>query len=363
MTLFSRLQSPLQTLAADRICIIKPSALGDVVQTLPILAALRQRFPLAHITWVVNSAYASLIRPISLIDEIIEFPRQHYKSLGLDAARRSLGFLSLLHRQRFDLAIDLQGLLRSGLMTFATGARTRIGLATAREGARFCYNRIVDDRPLEQGAVDRYWKLAEAIGVGAMPKQSPLELSAAERRWAADAISGLPRPIVAINAGSRWATKRWPAEHFAATINQQTSTGSVILVGGPGEEAIAAQVAAACRLPTRDFAGKTSLRELAALLEQADVVLTNDSGPMHLAAAVGTPTVAIFTCTSPLRAGPFGFGHHIAQTNVPCRASYIKTCDRMDCMKELLPPRVAPALADLLIQIDLAPHRNSPDVA
>jgi lipopolysaccharide heptosyltransferase I len=352
---FNRLQpAPFSTIQASRICIVKPSALGDVVQSLPVLAALRHRFPRAHIAWLVNRSYAPLLRPVSLLDEIIEFDREKYRGGGIGTVRSYLDFMASLAEHRFDLCIDLQGLLRSGSMAWATRATRRIGLASAREGANWFYSDIVDDLPIEQGAIDRYWRVVEALGAGHLPKEFPLQISRDERDWAADTLADLPRPIIGINPGSRWETKRWPAGHFAETYQSLAPQrkGGYLLVGGPGEESVAAAVESELDGQGLNLAGKTSLRQLAALLEQCDVVLTNDSGPMHLAAAVGTRTVAIFTCTSPVRAGAFGEGHRIAQTSVSCRASYIKKCDRMDCMHELTSDKVLPILNQALAASD-----------
>lgn len=342
--------APFSTLQASRICIIKPSSLGDIVQALPVLAALRERFPRARLSWVANRAYAPLLRPISLLDEVIEFDRDKYRPPGIESARAFVAFLSSLAERKFDLAIDLQGLMRSGIMAWGTRAARRIGLASAREGASLFYSDIVDDLPLEQGAVPRYWRLVQAFGAGALEKSYPLELSREERRWASDRLAGLPRPILGINAGARWETKRWPAERFAQAARALGPEfgGSFVVLGGPGEEAVANAVVQRLAGSVINLCGQTSLRQLAAVLESCDALLTNDSGPMHLAAAVGIRVVAIFTCTSPERAGPFGTGHQIVQTSIDCRASYLKCCDRMDCMKELTSDRVAPVLVELL---------------
>ena len=238
-------------------------------------------------------------------------------------------------------------------MTWATRARNRVGLRSAREGAGSFYTVRVDDSPIEQGAVERYWKVAEALGAGDRAPEYPLALSETEKEWAQWAIDGLPRPVVAVNPGARWQTKRWPAEHFADVAERALgrTAGSAIVLGGPGEEPIADGVAA--RMPScyANFCGRTSLRQLAALLQTCDLLLTNDSGPMHLAAAVGTPTVSIFTCTSPVRAAPTGPMHCVAQTSVTCKASYRKTCEQMVCMQELTADKVLPTLQRSLAQI------------
>ena len=255
-------------------------------------------------------------------------------------------FLRRLRRERFDFVVDLQGLLRTGAFTLATAAHRRWGLCSAREGSRFAYNRVIDDLSGARGAVNRYWRVAEALNVGDMPKAFPLEISPEERREALRLLDGLPRPWIAVQSGARWLTKRWPAASFAAAMQSTIDRfgGSAVVLGSSDERDVATETAQLIRAPKVQLAGKTSLRLLAAVLESCDTMLTNDTGPMHLAAAVGTPTTAVFTCTSPTRAGPFGEGHEIVQTNVSCRESYIRRCESMACMTEVTPSVVSQAL-------------------
>jgi heptosyltransferase I len=337
---------------ARRIALVKPSALGDVVQTLPALAALRERFPAAHISWIVNSTYASLLDPISILDEVIPFDRAASAKSLLGGTAYLWRFLRELRERRFDFVIDLQGLLRTGVFSLATGARRRWGLRTAREGSRLAYTRILDDSSGSPAAVDRYWKVAEALGVGSSPKRFPLGISLAERAQARDLTDGLPRPWIAIQPGARWETKRWPSASFSSAVQAAIDRvgGSAIVLGGKDEIPVASEAADRIRGPVRNLAGKTSLRILAALLEQCDAMLTNDTGPMHLAAAVGTPVTAVFTCTSPLKAGPFGPGHRIVQTEVVCRESYVRKCPKMVCMDDVTTDRVAAELVRTLAE-------------
>ena len=353
--------APFATLRARRICIIKPSALGDVVQSLPVIHAVRHRFPCATMSWVINDSFASLIEPTGVVDEVIRFERDQFRSLAPVSRGRLWEFGRMLKSKKFDLVIDLQGLFRSAAMGWVTGAPVRIGLASAREGATLSYTHIANDLPVMRGAVDRYWSVAELLGVGDLPKKFPLNVSAEERNKANQLLASLPRPWIAVNAGSRWQTKRWPAGHFAAAIEKTTTSrgGSVVIVGGPGEESVAEEVARGIRGPLVNLAGKTSLRELTAILEAADLLVTNDSGPMHLAAALGTRTVSIFTCTSPERAGAFGTGHAILQTTVPCRGSYIKQCSRMDCMADLTSDKLLPILNESLTAVTPLNPRTS----
>lgn len=339
----------LDQLEPQRICLIKPSALGDVVQTLPVLAALRERWPTAHIAWVVNQSLVDILSDHPQLDEIIPFDRSAMRGWrGIVAARK---LWNRLRAAEFDLAIDMQGLLRSGLMAQATGAKYKVGFANAREKATWFYTHRVDVPTLDIPALQRYWHVVTALGGQPEIPSAPLGLLESHRAWALEKLSALPRPLLAIHPGAQWQTKRWPPENFAklARRAQQEFTAGVVLVGGPGEGKLCREIETS--VPNAlNLAEQTSLRELAAILESADVLLSGDTGPMHLAAAVGTQTVSIFTCTSPTRAGPHGKGHRIVQTEVPCAASYLKKCSSMICLPDLAPARVWPALAHVLAE-------------
>lgn len=354
--MWKRNSSPaLDQFDARRVCLIKPSALGDVVQTLPILAALRWRYPTAHLSWVVNRSYADLLEGHPDCVDVIPFDRH---ARGRSWWRGVAQLARRLRSAEFDLVCDLQGLLRTGLMSAATRAARRVGLSTAREGAGWFYTDVVDVPTLDMPAVERYWLLVAALGAAEAPKKFRIGLSADDRRWAAGELHSLARPLLALHPGAHWMTKRWPPEQFIALARRaQAACGAgVVIVGGPDDVAVAERIAAALEGPTRCLAGRTSLKQLAALLADADVLVSGDSGPMHLAAAVGTPVVALFTCTSPVRAAPYGEGHRVVATRVHCAASYLKRCGSLACMSELSVARVWPALSAALAREALPPH-------
>src|SRR5947209_4628488 len=188
-------RASLCDLRPKRIALIKPSALGDIVHSLPVLTALRRRYPDAHIAWVVNRGYEPLLSGHPDLDATLPFDRGASRSGLLRAFRSYAEFLRMFRRQRFDLVIDLQGLLRSGLMTGASGAARRIGLSTAREGACWFYTDVVPVADFHAiHAVDRYWLIAEALGAGDGPRTFRVPVPETARRWAADVLHGLPRP-------------------------------------------------------------------------------------------------------------------------------------------------------------------------
>jgi heptosyltransferase I len=344
---------PLHEHPATRIALIKPSALGDVIHALPVLSALRQRYPDAHIAWVINRNYQQLLHGHPDLDATIPFDRGASRVGLRRAARNYVEFFHGLRQHRFDLVIDLQGLFRSALMVAATGAARRVGLASAREGARWFYtDAIALPNPKTMHAVDRYWLVAEALGAGKASKQFHVPLADAELMWSRRFLADCPRPWLFIGVGSRWVTKRWPPAHFAelAKKAQDAFGGTVLFVGGRDEAPLAR--AANAKLPglVLDLTGQTSVSRLAALLAQADVMVANDTGPLHLAAALGRPVLAPYTCTKVSRSGPYGNLSRAVESRVWCQGSYLKRCSRLECMSELTPDRLWPLLEEQLQQ-------------
>ena len=309
-----------------RICVVKPSAFGDVVQTLPVLAPLRRRFPAATVSWVVSKTLAPLVEGHAGIDDVLVFDRKGGAGSWWRLART-------LHRRRFDLVFDLQGLLRTGVMTAATAAPVRVGLQTARELSHLACTTILPGTGRDVPARLRYRKILDAVGGDPATGLADLPMTAADRAWADEKLRALPRPLLAVCPGARWETKRWPAVKFAALAaraHREIGVGIVIL-GSPDERDICAEVQEqlAHLMPKSavlNLAGGTTLLQLAAVLEAAAWAATNDSGPMHLADAVGTPVVGMFTCTSPVLSGPSPERHVLVSTRLACAAGYHKTC-------------------------------------
>lgn len=343
--------APLSQLNPQRVLLIKPSALGDVVQTLPLLSALRERWPEAHISWVIKKSLSDLLVGHPDLNEIVTYDDRtrgpRYALTLADLWRR-------LRRHRYDLAIDMQGLMRSGGMAIASRARRRVGFSIAREGARHAYTDPIQVPTLQMPAVQRYWLVAQALGIDSAIATAQLGLTANHTEWAAEQLRDLPRPILAVHPGAKWQTKRWPAEHFAELCRRavQMHDAGILLLGGPETAPECNEIEAALDGHVVNLAGKTTLRQLASLSAAADAFLSCDSGPMHLAAALGTPVVSVFTCTSPLRAAPHGEAHRAVATGVDCAASYVRTCPHLKCMSELTPDRVWPALHATLSEVE-----------
>lgn len=319
--------------APRRILIIKPSALGDVVHTLPVLNLLRRRWAEAHIAWVVGGAFAELLEGHPQLSEVIRFERRRFARGWRDpsAAAGLFRFGRELRHGEFDLVIDLQGLLRSGWMTMRTRAPVRVGFSNARELAHLFYTHRIPTEIGEQHAIDRYLALCEALGCGREPVEFRFHVTGADRARVAELVGRVRRYAVLL-PGTNWMTKRWPVEEFAALVRPLRERFELesIVCGAPDTAEIASRITGAINL-----AGRTNLRELVALLERADIVIANDSGPMHIAAALGRPLVTVFGPTNPVRTGPYRRIDSVARIDIECSPCYSRRCSHQSCLRWL----------------------------
>ncbi len=330
----------IQLLERDyqRILLIKPSSLGDVTHALPILEGLRTRFPNAQISWQVSDKLAGLVEGHPALDEVIPFARKYYGRIGR-SPRATVDFCRYvidLRRRRFDLVVDLQGLFRSGFFAWASRAKTRIGPAQSRECAWIFYNHpfTVDDPNAH--AVDRYWAVAEILGFEHEPKRFRLPIGEEDRSKVTDLLkAGGIEPAAGyavVFPGARWETKVWPADRFAAVVDRlgEEFGLATVVAGSPDEQAACRAVIKHSKsdLPLLDVCGRTTLREASALIEGARLAVTNDSGPMHMADAVGTPLIAVFGPTNPNRTGPYHQRDGVVSVDLDCNPCYRRKLDR-----------------------------------
>lgn len=332
----------------QRVLLIKPSAIGDVVHALPVLGLMRRRWPDAHIAWLVTPACAGLLEGHPQLSELLLFDRRGlagwYRS-GT-SARGLLALGRTLRQRRFDLVLDLQGLFRSGILTWATRAPVRVGLASAREGATAFYTHKVPAGETQRHAIDKYLDAAEFLGLGRSPIDFTFNTTPAHRAAVQALLAPLgTRPYAVLLPGANWTTKRWPAEHFATlTRHLQRDLGlAVVVAGGASDHPLAHAIA-----PDLSLCGQTTLPQTTALLESAAVVIANDTGPMHVAAALGTPLVTLFGPTSPVRTGPYRRPLTVLRTDLPCAPCLSRKCSHMSCLHWLSPEHVLSAVRNAL---------------
>lgn len=338
----------------QRILLIKPSSPGDIIHALPVLRGLRRRFPQAHIAWLVATPFVNMLEAEPALNEIIPFDRKHFGRL-LRAWKPTSDFLRFvgdLRKKKFDLVIDLQGLFRSGFMARATGAGVRIGFQAAREMAWVFYTDRAPRDDADRHAADRNLDCAALVGVNRSHPDLRLSYSQQDAASARDLVReslGGDQRIIVMATSTRWETKTWPAERFgelAATLQKQSGLRT-LLVGGPSDTGDAQRAANAALGSAVNVCGRTTLRQLAALIDRASLVVTADSTPMHLAAAHGRPLVALFGPTNPTRTGPYDRLRDVERLDLSCSPCYfrkLRQCPHAHkCMQDLSVAQIAGA--------------------
>lgn len=337
------------SLDRGRILLIKPSSLGDIVHALPVVSALKVRWPEAHLTWVVKRQWAEFVERAVGVDRI--WPVAGGVVSWIRAGQQ-------LRTERFDLAIDLQGLFRSGVLAGLSGAPVRIGFANGREGSPWFYTQRVPVPSVDVHAVDRYLSVAEALGATVSgPPRFEFKMLEQDRAIVRELFHrkglSMERPWVAMNVAARWVTKRWPLSSFAAVIDQLYAEhrAPVVVIGSAEERPYVNELRALSKSPFIDLSGDVPLRCLPALLSKAAAMITNDSGPMHIAAACGVPVVAMFGPTSAIRTGPYGASHHVLAGPVSCSPCFSRVCRHqleMECLHLIQPAQVVESVRRIL---------------
>lgn len=341
-----------------RILIIKPSSLGDIVHALPVLHALRRKFPSAQIDWLVSKPFAPLLQNHPDLNNLLIFDRRRFGSM-VGSPRITAEFARFARDLRatgYDLVIDLQGLLRTGFLSWVSGAPVRAGFRHAREMAPICYTHFLDDSDPDMHAVDRNYLVAGLVGLEPDVPAADLALNDTDRRSAEQLLAAAHvRPgFLALAPGARWETKVWPAERFSQTITELQALGSphCVLLGGPDELDLCTRIAEDCPRPPVNLAGKTDLRTLCAVLNQAGAVLCLDSGVLHLAVALGRPLLCLTGPTNPRRTGPWRRLHDVLRLDLACSPCYLRRLPQCThqhaCMRDLSAAAVIEAVRSRL---------------
>jgi lipopolysaccharide heptosyltransferase I len=345
----------LRTRDFRRILLIKLSAVGDVVHTIPVLNKLRRRYPSARIDWLVTPAIAELIRHHPAVSNVVLFTRQDWSTPwrpGWPALGRVAKLVGELRRARYELIIDMHGQFRTAFFTLAAGAPVRIGFDRpraqvwsasgrtfpaearkhawkgAREASWIAYTHRIAVPTLDVHAVDRYLSVGPMLGLDDGPADFafPVPPAAAARVDALLREHGIAAGagVLLCAPGTNWETKHWSAERFAEVARHFLTRGwRVVLIGAERERCVCAHVAAAAP-GTVDLCGQTTLTELAALVRRSGGCVTNDSGPMHMAVALDRPVVSIFGPTDALWIGPYGRPDAVLCADLPCAPCYLR---------------------------------------
>ncbi|MBM4284675.1 MAG: glycosyltransferase family 9 protein [Deltaproteobacteria bacterium] len=335
--------------APARLLLVKLSSLGDVVHTLPTLEALRAAFPRGHLTWLVEEAYAPLLAGHPALDAVWTVPRWRWsRERWAGEVRRFTALTLALRRQPFDLVVDLQGLLKSAVWVALAQSPRKVGFDRTREGSwRVLTERLPPYDP-DRHALLRCLDVARYLGAAAGPPRfrfPPLPAVDAGAVFAA----ARGRPLVILHPGARWDTKLWPGAYWREVARGLLARGSAVAItGGPADREMAAQILDGLTGPVLNLAGRTTLLEAVGWLRQAALAVTTDTGPMHLAAALGVPVAALFGPTAPWRTGPLGEGHQVLRLQLPCSPCFRRRCPDPRCLTELPPAMVLDACGKIL---------------
>ena len=333
----------------NNILLIKMSSLGDILHTLPFAAALRQRYPKAKITWLVHPQFAGFVPDPPVIDEVLYFDKVKFKKMGFFGKLKYFREMkALLHSKHFDLVIDMQGLFKSAVLAAISGCGNRIGYCEMREGSGLV-SRAISGAHSKDHVIERYLDVARYLGAK-VDSFDDVQFPMPDLSKETDSVQEKLRQLgwsggdyVVIVPGARWWTKEWPVEHYVALAKKLVDEGtSVVLAGGPDDaskgKAIAEQCDSALVL---DMTGKTSLRELAALIKNCSFYISADTGPLHFAAALKKPLVAMYGPTKADRTGPYGSKNStVLLSPAKCAGCLKKKCADWHCMHDITPDMV-----------------------
>ncbi len=344
-----------------KILIVKLSSIGDVVHAIAFVNRLKEVKPDVQVDWMVNDAYAGLVKNVRGVGRVWHFRRAAW---GKGWYRPTIWgeiatLINWIRREKYDICLDLQGLLRSGLVTALSGAKVRAGFSNAREGSRWLYNHTVDPGT-QPHAVAVLFRALPLFGI-APPARPDFTfdipaLSSTRVDTLLDGL-GIRGPFVVFHVGARWKTKMWPAAfwHVLAGEVRGKSGLPVFFTGSESDSPLIVQIIDG-REGMYNLAGGMGLAESSALLSRCAMMVTVDSGPMHIAAAFDRPIVAIFGPTSPQKTGPLSRGPvDILQGKRNCIPCFSRACKRKhECMEEVSPDEVLRRVMTMLGFLNLA---------
>ncbi|MGZ8477247.1 MAG: glycosyltransferase family 9 protein [Candidatus Binatia bacterium] len=333
---------PPAKIAAERILLVLHGSIGDVTRALPLAELLRASYPKAFIAWSVEPAAAPLLEGNSAIDAVILFERRRWwKSFG--------AFLKQIRRHNFDLVLDLQRHLKSGVISRFSGAPHRLGFhrTDAKECNWLFNNLFIEPCGNNIAKLDHYLKFAAFLGLALTPLRWDFALTETERHAVDGHLKGTESSFAVLFVGTRWESKNWFADQIAACANllRRDHRLGVVLFGGVNDRQLAEQSLALSEPGVVNLAGSTSLREAIGIIARAKVAVGPDTGLMHIAAALTVPVISLWGATDPARTGPHGFASLAIKGEAPCSPCYRKHCRiGRQCMRSIGTDEIATKL-------------------
>ena len=306
-----------------KILIVLHGSIGDVTRALPLAKLLRRGFPRASLAWSVEPAAYPLLQGNPAIDEIILFDRRHWwKTFG--------PFLAGIRARRFDLVLDLQRHLKSGIVSWTSGAPRRLGFhpGDSKEGNGFFNNLHIERYGDRIAKLDHYLKFADYLAIPRAPLEWNFSLTSDEKAAVDRHLAQTSSAYAVLFVGTRWPSKQWFSKQIAecAKMLQVEHNLDVLLLGGAADRKLARQAMVGVSHRVVDLAGRTTLREAVGIIHRAKLAVGPDTGLMHIAAAVGTPVISLWGATDPDRTGPFGFADLAIRGAAPCVPCQQKNC-------------------------------------
>lgn len=335
------------------ILIVKLSAIGDCVHALPVSHAIKETYPDAHLTWVVEPPAYELLTMNPCIDELIVFEKKKFKSIG--------GFLAnygplkrKIQQRRYDAVLDLQGLFKSAAIARLGQAPLKLGMCNMREFSDRI-SRPVIGAHAHGHIVERYLDVARAIGCRVDRVAFPLEVPEREQDLARQVFSqagaSMGNPYVVLAVGANWPNKRWPEEYFAQLGDWLYEKRLIPVIVGSGavDEQRAAEICARTEIPPLNLVGRTNFKQLTYILQNAQLVVGGDTGLVHLAAGIGRPVVMLMGPTDAVRNGPYGQQENAIEADRPCRHCWQRACPKkIDCLEVISVQQAKEKAASLL---------------
>jgi len=327
-----------------KILILKPSSLGDVVQALPVLRLLKRHLGGSDIYWWIDSTLAPLLEGDPDLAGIVRFERRRWGSPW--RWHEVWQSIRQLRRQAFDVVIDLQCLARSGVFAWLANGGLLIGLDEPREGARGFYDIAVPRASFHRHAVDWYLDVLKVLRVPVtwdftwLPER-PAVAAGLKRKWQPG-----PHRWIVVQPGARWMNKRWPVAHFATVLRRLSAAQPDLrfaILGVESDRELGAALSGPGLPASLDLTGRVSLPEMVEWIRLSELLISNDTGPMHVAAALGKPLVAIFGPTEPRRTGPYRQWGNVLQTSLPCLPCLKPQCANaipLQCLDLITPDAV-----------------------
>ncbi|MCP4344754.1 MAG: lipopolysaccharide heptosyltransferase II [Desulfobacterales bacterium] len=337
--------------------VVKLSAIGDVIHTLPALNAIRKQYPSAYVTWLVEEAARSLVEGHEALDRVLVSKRKRWVKIlfssksryseRMEALKQTCVFIKELRNTHYDLVIDFQALLKSGVLIGLAKGERKAGFDKGMEHMEHSYlflNERIKPVAMDNHAILRSMMLLDALGIETDEIEYKLPVREQDRKRVDDLLARYSaveskgkKLLAALNPVAKWETKLWSNLKFAILADKlaEKYNARIVLTGGPEDRPVIQDIISRMKTHAVNLAGETTLKMLAALFEKTNFVVTTDTGPMHLAAAVGTPVVALFGPTAPWRTGPFGNNHQVIRAGLECSPCFKRQCSTTECMEQI----------------------------